>query len=368
MNSPDSSTRPSRLERLAGFLRVDSDNTSLRRDFAALAMSEGRIDLARPELERLCNQDDATPDDFAALVSAKRRLGDTEGAAMLASKALGRWPDHDWVRLESALLGFAARRFEHALASLPQVTSDAALYPRIAETRIALLHHLGRLDEAVQFAEAVLQDIPKAYGVMACITPVLYDLNQFDRAVSFARKVEAGPEPRYEVLETLAAAALDADKGDEASRYVERALAVRQDDGRIWLLAGLREMQRKHFDEAEAAFVRAVGLLPQHAGSHIAHGWNLVALGRLDEAERAFEAAIEASPAFADAHGSLAALHALQGRRDIAEEQLRKVSRLDAHAASLQYTKLLLGQAGSEQISQLARVLIERGRRAANSR
>ncbi|WP_172200490.1 lipopolysaccharide assembly protein LapB [Niveibacterium sp. COAC-50] len=353
---------PARLDRLTGYLGVDPDNPHLLRDHANCALTLGYPEAALPSLARLCARDDAQADDFAAHISALRQTRQPEAARAAVASALARWPRHDWLRLEAALLNFAAGELEAALEHLPQVTDDAGLYPRIAETRIRLLHHLGRIDEALAIGEAMLADLPGATSVKAVLCPVLLDANRLDRAQMLAREVLAESGPLYDVLETLAGAALDAGDVEAAGPWLDQALAARQDDGRIWLLRGLTHMRAHDFARAEPAFAQAVALMPAHAGSHLARGWNLYAMGRTDDAMAAFEGAAAASPAFAEAYGSQAALFALTGRPERAQELLRKARLLDHQAASVQYVAALLRDAKPEDIALLAEQVIVRAR------
>lgn len=355
-----------RLGRLSAYLRIDPDNLRLQRDYADCALRCGKPDLAEPVLQSICRRTQAEPgaepDDFAALTSALRRLRRMEEANNALQAALARWPEHDWLRLEAALLLFAGRQFDEALERLPPVTADPALYPRITETRIQLLHHLGRLHEAVRIAEAVLADDPRATRTMACICPVLLDLGEYDRALAFARTVLAQDGPVYEILETLASAALEAGNATDALQYLDQARAVRDDDGRVWLLDGLAHMRAGAYSAAAEALDRAVALMPQHAGSHIARGWNFMVLERRAEAMTAFECAAQCSPGFAEAHGSRAALLALSGDLVGARENLRKARLLDPEAASVRYVQALLKDATPAQVSELAQQIIARMR------
>lgn len=369
MNSPAHAADPlrQRLERLGTYLQVDPDNPTLLRDYAAEAMRAGEFRACAAAIERLRAAGDKTRDDAVLLARALRLDGHGDAAMALLSESAETWPDDPLVAIELAACHFVERSFETALELLPPLAMEHELAGAAASMRIRLLHHLGRLDDAVAVADPFLgSEVPARSAVAAAVIAVLVDLSRFDEAVALARSlVEAAPPALpYEVCEPLAAAALDEDQPAVALDWLQRALVRRQDDGRIWLLKGLTELRSGGLREAHDSLERAVDLMPSHPGSHLALGWSWLAAGDLTRAQAAFDNGLAAEPAFAESHGSLAVLAAMRGQPAEATTLIRKAQRLDRHCASAQWAEALLaGKIQPAQVSQLAADVVAHARR-----
>lgn len=358
--SPPQPSRTDRLERLGRFLETDPGNLALLRDYAAEAARAGEPDAAIAALRRLPAAPPAgEPGDSRLLAACLRAVGRLDEAQAVLGSALAHWPADEALAIEQAKALFAGREMEAALAALPpQDPAEPLLAGEACSLRLQLLHHLGRLDEAVAVADAYTEAHPEDPRVAASSIPLLMDVYRFDEAVARAQALlEAGIEA-YPAYEALAAAALEQGAVQEAAQWTARALQVRRDDGRIWLVEGLARLRAGRFADAREAFDEAVALMPDHAGSHLALGWAWLLEQDLAAADACFERAVAASPAFSESHGSRAVVAALQGRREEANELSRKASKLDAASGSAQYARALLAGADPAGIVKLAETLL----------
>lgn len=356
-----------RLQRLGEFLQVDPDNVLLLRDYAAEALRVGENRAAALALERLAKHGEATLDDDLLLARAWRLDGQADKALATLAQAGTRWPNDARIALERAATHFGQQAFEAALDALPETTDDTPvlLADEVHAMRVRLLHHQGRLDDAL--AEAFRDgNVMPAVAVARAVLPVLMDASRLNEAHALAETLlQSGGDatPPYEVCEPLAAAALDRDDVEAARRWATHGLQLRQNDGRLWLLNGLAELRAGAQAEALLSIGRATALMPTHAGSQLALGWTHLTQNDLAPAQAAFEVALEISPAFSETHGSLAVIAALRGHSIQAQELIRTAQRLDRHSASALWAqKLLEGDPNPGHVVRIAGQVISRAR------
>jgi tetratricopeptide (TPR) repeat protein len=364
MNTTPANTSASRLERLGRYLTVDPDNPTLLKDYAGEAWMAHEAEACLLALHKLKELDALDAEHSGLLGRALVARGDVAAAISELELALQRWPQSTLLRLELARSLFVARAFEQAMAQLPPEDSPGELGAAICALRVRLLHHGGRLDDALEAAARFEEAGGRQPGVEAALLPVLVDLGRIEDAVGRAQHlVDTQPEAvPYEAFEPLAIAALDSQQFAQSRQWVERGLQARQDDGRIWLLAALTHLQAGEGTAATEAVEQAVALMPGHAGSHLAHGWIALLRGDAAGARSAFERGIEASPAFAEGHGSLAVAEALSGHAAEADALIRKALLLDKHCASAQFAQTVRRGEPAAHVRDLAHLVLARAR------
>lgn len=366
MTPPASSD--SRLQRLGSYLRADPDNPLLLRDYASEALRTRELRACVAAIERLREVDQVTRDDCVLLARALRLDGRTSEALAALNDAATRWPDDSLVAFEAAACHFSDRAFDAALDALPDLPAEEPLATEVCAMRVRLLHHLGRMDDALTLANAFRATQPhEPVPVIRAMLPVLMDLSRVDDARALAQSLVQGTAPAdvlpYEACEPLAAAALDCDDIETARRWTAQALERRQDDGRVWLLKGLADLRGGAAAPAIDALERASALMPSHAGSHLALGWACLAVRDLDRAQAAFDDAAHASPTFSETHGSLAVIAAMRLQSAEAKTLVKKAQRLDRHCASALWAQQLLGgKLAPDQILRLATEVAARAR------
>lgn len=359
-----------RLQRLSRFLAVDPDNAALLRDYANEAWQVREYQACVLAIERLVTLGQTELGDHLMLARALRQQGRATQALDRLRGAATLWPRHPAIALETAYCHVAERDFEQALDALPPAAdgdaADPELAARVESLRVRTLHHLGRLDDAVEAARRFEAEHGPHSHVQAAVLAVLVDLSSLQQAVQIAQSLLPGggdtQAAPYEVAEPLALQALDEQSAERAMHWVDWAQARRTDDGRIWLLKGLALLQSGQREAAIPALERAADLMPTHAGSHLGLGWACLLQGEHARARQAFEAAEQASPAFAEVYGSLAVLDVVEGRKDAARAQLRRAQGLDRHCASALFALALLEGRQAADIATLAQAVIARAR------
>jgi tetratricopeptide (TPR) repeat protein len=357
-----------RLQRLGRYLAVDPNNTALLRDYAGQAWQAQELEACVQAGARLVTHHHAEPGDHLLLAQALRQQHECQPAIELLESAVRRWPQEEPLWIELAHCRFAAGELDAALDALPHACTDSRWAGHACSLRVRLLHHLGRLDEAVEVAQQFEPQYGASAEVQASLLAVLVDQSRLEQAVRLAQAllpasgdVAAAP---YEVAEPLAMQALDEGRTERALHWADWALARRADDGRIWLLKGLAHLQANQRDAAIQALERAAFRMPAHAGSHLGLGWACLLQGDRVRARQAFEAGAQASPAFAEAYGSLAVVEAAEGRVQMARAHVRKAQLLDRQCASALFALALLEGRSGTDITRMAEAVIARARGA----
>jgi len=106
----NTSSTPSRLDRLWQYLAVDPGNASLLRDIASEGMSTGAYDQAVKALDQLRAGQANDANDEAAAVHALVKLGQIEQAVERGLQALDQWREDEAVRVEASRRRSGARR------------------------------------------------------------------------------------------------------------------------------------------------------------------------------------------------------------------------------------------------------------------
>ena len=183
-----------------------------------------------------------------------------------------------------------------------------------AESRVAHLLALHRLDEAERTARAALTVEPQDPGLLAALAAVLLaagrttdGLAAADAAVRLAPHDARAQRVRALLLSALGRHGEAVIPADEAAELAPHDVLVAVDQA--WVLR-----QAHRFEEAERAARRAVALDPASADAHVALAGALAARGERDGARKSYAEALRLDPAHTAARHDLALLDAREHR------------------------------------------------------
>lgn len=332
------------LQRYEGYLATDPDNLELLARVIDLSLEAGDAMTS----ERYAR---AGLDRYPTDVFLRARLG----SALLAQH---RWADAEAIfgtlpsrhgdinlayNLATALLWQG--RYGEAYALLAPFDADPALTAPMATLMVRALHHLGRGEQALEWAErrgAAWRDNPT---FLAALGIVNFDAGRLDQAESLANAALAGDDAHTAPLEGLVVAgslALARTDSVAAVSYFESVLLRAPQEGRSWSGLGIASLLKRDFAAAQEQLEHAVEYMPGHVGSWLMLGWSRMLENNLDGAQAAFDAALRIDRNFGETHGALAVLQARQGLRNVAEASIARAVGLDPAGLSARYAEMVL--------------------------
>jgi tetratricopeptide (TPR) repeat protein len=311
------------LEELLQYLEQDRRNLSLLAEAAGQAFEAGQLTLAIELLDRAAAQG-PLPDNLLNLkgliAMAEQRFGAaTEIFAGLQAKGV----DDPGLRFSYAWSKAMMRDFQGALDLL----DDAALAasPRAPALKLRLLHHLGRLSEALAIGRAFSDRNPHDTALAGVMASIAIDAEEPELAARYAKR--AGDHA--EGLAALGTLALYERDVAGSLQNFESALRASPDNPRALIGKGLGLLNQGDITDGAKAIDRGAEIFRTHIGSWVAAGWSHFLAGDHDAARHRFERALEIDPNFAESHGGLAVIHAAQGRMEEAARESEIALRLD---------------------------------------
>lgn len=358
----DSSTNPSRIDRLWSYHQADPGNVNLLRDIAREGFATNEPQQALKALDLLHAGGQSEANDEAAAIHLLTKLRQVDTACERARAAHEAWPDDEAVRLEGGRALCNARLYDEALAWLTSAPfNEPALAQMAGELALQSLWRLERVEEAAELGGTLVAQWPENPRILAVYSALLYDLERGDEAFAAARQAYAiSPAHAYDALHVLASEQIM--KGDlpGAMSLLDQAQAVRMDDGRIWLLRGSAKMVTGDMEGAVADLHKALEIFPDHPGSHLTLAWLHISQNRLDDAEATVRNAITASPAFAESHGTLAVVLAMKGQKEEAQQSIRRANLLDKNGFAGRYAQTLLDGNAQQRVPELFKEVMKR--------
>lgn len=329
----------SRLRRLLEFLDADPDNLTLIADAASAAFDGGNLTTALSLLDRYRVLADFPPmlvnlDGLVALRSS--RLGDAAAAfdALLAAGVTD--PS---VRFNRAWVHALHGEHEQALALLDD--DAVAVTPRAAALKVQMLHHLGRIEDALAAGHGLAERFPGNEDLLGALSVVAMDADDLALAAFYADQAGGSAD----ALTTRGLVALNEDRAGDAMALFDDALARHPDAARAWLGKGLGLIATGQVSQGTAALQRGAEIFGDHLGSWIAVGWTQFIAKDLKGARATFEKALLLDENFAESHGGLAVLDIAEGNLDGGKRRSEIALRLDKQCFGGMLARMLLQEA-----------------------
>jgi tetratricopeptide (TPR) repeat protein len=268
-------------EALASFQRARERDKNDPRTWASIAMCEmalGRDDDAYVTLKEALRLDPSHAGANGRLACLALDRGEVDRAEVLNEVARRRAPKsayHHWVH---ARILQKRRRDKEALAAFDRSIELEPKRPGTRVERAFCLAKLGGIDEAAEYLEQAMVDMPEEKYLRLELARLLYQHGRWDRAAATCRAVLEDDPKSSGALAILAASLLGAGS-PEADAAVARVFSLRPTDG--WLYAQIGKHAEARGDHAEAirAFATALGLRQNDAQSELDLGFALAAGG-----------------------------------------------------------------------------------------
>lgn len=334
------------LKDMLRFLEQDPHNQALLTDAATLAFDRGDVALAADLIARaeaLGPLSGALQNLKGLLAMAGRRFDDAD---RIFSSLRENGADDAALRFNSAWSKAMLRDYQGALDQLDERAMQTS--PQAPALKIRLLHHLGRLDDALALGRQMLERNPRDQGLAGALASAAIDAEQPELAAQYARQAGDNAEG-LAAIGTLALRQQDAAASLES---FDRALRISPDNPRALIGKGLSLLAGGDKDGVQA-IDRGAELFRTHIGSWVAAGWGHFLAGDHGAARARFQRALEIDDNFAESHGGLAVLDAMEGRKDDARRQTEIALRLDRNCFGAALAKsLLLEQQGHPQMAR----------------
>lgn len=310
----------SRSQKLKAYLEQDPDNLSLIADAAGAALDEGDAEEATRLVDHYATLAPLPPSLINLLGMIAIAEQRDEDAATLFGRLLEANPEDGALRYNMALV---LERQGEREAALNLVESGEETSQATA-LRVKLLHHLGRLEEALSIGEAWegKEGGPDLWGVLSAVA---IDLEDVGRARGWAERGRDTPEGQA-TLGTLALADNDLDR---ARSHFNAVVELRPQTARGAMGLGMIEMREGNPTAAAGHLEQAALAFGDHLGAWVAAGWSWVLSENLAKARACFEEAARLDDTFGEAHGGLAFLALIEGNSEEADRQSRIALRLD---------------------------------------
>jgi tetratricopeptide (TPR) repeat protein len=334
------------LERL---LKLDPDNLALLADAAEAALQEGKLDHCDAHLkacEAGVGARDPRVQNVRGLLALRQenyeRAAECFGAALKATDDPGLRFNHAWSK---AMLG----RFEEAADSLDDRAALAA--PMGPMLKVRALHHLGRLEEAIETGLRLRGVRGDDRELAGAISVVALDADQVELARTMA--MEGGEAP--DALSTRGVLALDQGDAEGSLAAFDHILARHPNNPRALAGKGLCVLAR---DAKQAAQLldRAAEIFVSHSGTWVAAGWAHFVANDFSTSRARFEKAVSLDPTFSEGHGGLAVLDVVTDDLKAARKRAETAIRLDRQSfGGALVNVMLLDRAGKHKEAQRIR-------------
>jgi tetratricopeptide (TPR) repeat protein len=333
-----------RRDRLLSYLAEDPTNLNLLQDAATACFELGEFAQTTELMDRAAQLGPPSPAmvNLAGLMALHTRRLDQAEAAF--GSLLQQDPQNPGLRCNLAW----TRSLEQNWPGVCDLLDDATVVaePRAAALKIRALHHLGRPQDALAWAEQLPAGASLDPEALSALAVAAFDAEDLPRAKTYA--MAAGDTPQ--AATTLGFLSLG--EGEPAAEPLfDHALAAAPDQGRALLGKGLARL--KADDPAAAAIWldRAANSLETHLGSWVAAGWAYFVAGDLERSRERFTTALAIDDTFAETHGALAVLDLLQGDQEAARRGVEVSLRLDRQCFAGLLGRILLLQAEGDTVS-----------------
>jgi tetratricopeptide (TPR) repeat protein len=327
-----------RLDRLMGHLRQDPGNPVLLLDAADAAVEARQGELARQLLARReqVGPLPAAGEHLKGLVALQ--LGDFAAAEAIFAGLIAE--GHQAPGLSFNLAWAKAMLGDHAGALARLDDGVMAVAPKAPLLKIRMLHHLGRLEEALAEGADLMARHPHDGELAGALSLAALDGGRADLAAGYA----AQAPQQADACSTLGMLALGDQDAARALPLFDRALAQQATHPHAWLGHGLARMAQGDARGAAVELEKAAGLFGVHIGSWIAAGWAHYADRDLVAARRCFDRALAIDETFAESQGAIAVVDLAEGRIDQARRRAEVALRLDRQCFSAALAISLLAE------------------------
>lgn len=265
---------------------LDPESPQATQAAAALLVNSGRLNEARPYLEKLiAAEGESRASAFLHLNQMLARQRDREAVLTLVQDLARPYPESAEAHFAIAQAAWSAGKRQEAVAELRQADRLRPGWEQAALFQGQALQQVSASD-AAEFYRAFLRDHPRASDVRLAYARLLVGEKSYSQArAEFQRLLDDAPN-NAEISFAVGLLALQASDLEAADAYLQRALAAghKDKDLALFYLGQIAE-ERKQLKQAAEWFAR-IGPGEHHLNAQIRYAGILAKQGKLDDARR----------------------------------------------------------------------------------
>ncbi|MDO8033528.1 tetratricopeptide repeat protein [Janthinobacterium sp. SUN128] len=331
----------SRLERTEQYLKSDPGNRNLLATAIDQCLELGRLEAAAGHAEAALARfpEDAVFQSLRGNVLMAQQRWD-DAAAVFAPLLAVHADMH--LAYNLAYCYFWLARYADAAQALAPFGSAADIWPEAVTLLLRVLHHAGRMDEAVALAAIHESHCGTDHRFLSVASLVYMDAGDAAQAERLSQAALADPVPPLEALMVSGSMALARFDAVAAVERFGQVIARYPQEGRSWAGLGMSSLLVNDLSTARTQLEQAVKFLPSHIGSWHLLGWCRLFEHDLAGARQVFEQALAMDRNFGESHGALAVVQAQLGEREPAAKSIERALGLDPRGLSARYAQMIL--------------------------
>ena len=265
---------------------LDPESMQARQSTAALLVNSGKLEEARPLLEKLiAGEGNKAGAGFMHLNSLLARQTDKVGVLKLVRELAAGYPNLPEAHFAIAQAAWNAERADEADAAIQEAFRLNPGWEPAALFRAQILQRTSN-ESAVKFLRDFLKAYPKASGVRLTLARFLVSDKQFEAARAQFQQLLADAPDNVEVTMAMGLLSMQLDDLDGAEGYFKRVLELGvKDENTVRIYLGQINEARKHYDEA-IAWYSGVGKGEQYLQAQVRVAALLARQGKLEDARK----------------------------------------------------------------------------------
>ena len=247
-------------------------------------------------------RDGGGAEDHHIWVLALVEAGDTQAAITAGHEATAKYPDHADLHYWLTHAFFGEERFDEALATIGRAVAIDGEEPSHLCLRADVLLKLGRFEEAIGEARAVLDMEPDHWHSFEQMINAAVAMGRPRDAEAHARELVRLAPAEPAALLTAARFYLSQERLDQALELVDKVLDVDAGDRQARHLRGLVLFEMEDYRRASEELRQSASHHPDSVSTHCRLADSLLFSGEWEEAAQVAEHLIEIDPAHHHAH------------------------------------------------------------------
>lgn len=274
------------LEAATLWQQLDPESPQARQSTAALLVNSGKLDEARPHLEKLiAGEGDRKGAGFIHLNNLLARQADKQAVLKLVRELAAGYPDMVEAHFAVAQAAMNAGQAEEAGAKIQAAFKLQPGWEPAALLQAQMLQSVSK-DAVIGYLRDFLKDYPKARDVRLTYARVLVGEKRYPEAREQFQLLLAEAPNHAEVTMAVGLLSMQLNDLDAAEGYFKRVLELdHKNDDLVRVYLGQLSEARQRYDEA-AHWYGSVGKGEQYLPAQIKVAAMLAKQGKLDEARK----------------------------------------------------------------------------------